>query len=158
MATHSSILAWIIPWTEEPGGLQSIGSQRVGHDWVDLASTHAQVCCIRTQRSLVMYMYTGMTLTNTVKEGMSGILLHHMLCMPSQVDSIRVSLLLCLKHHQSSWWLLSHSHTTAGSCHLTGYLDPWYLQLYTGDPRATGAFQGIYIIKGEFSVFPEIGS
>ena len=32
MATHSSILAWIIPWTEEPGGLQSTGSQRLGHD------------------------------------------------------------------------------------------------------------------------------
>ena len=32
MATHSSILAWRIPWTEEPGGLQSLGSQRVGHD------------------------------------------------------------------------------------------------------------------------------
>ena len=31
-ATHSSILAWRIPWTEEPGGLQSKGSQRVGHD------------------------------------------------------------------------------------------------------------------------------
>ena len=33
MATHSSILAWRISWTEEPGGLQSMGSQRVGHDW-----------------------------------------------------------------------------------------------------------------------------
>ena len=32
MATHSSILAWRIPWTEEPGGLQSMGSQRVEHD------------------------------------------------------------------------------------------------------------------------------
>ena len=32
MATHSSILAWKIPWTEEPGGLQSMGSQRVGHN------------------------------------------------------------------------------------------------------------------------------
>ena len=32
MTTQSSILAWRIPWTEEPGGLQSIGSQRVGHD------------------------------------------------------------------------------------------------------------------------------
>ena len=31
-ATHSSILAWKIPWTEEPGGLQSMGLQRVGHD------------------------------------------------------------------------------------------------------------------------------
>ena len=34
MATHSSILSWRIPWMEEPGGLQSMGSQRVGHDWV----------------------------------------------------------------------------------------------------------------------------
>ena len=33
LATHSSILVWRIPWTEEPGGLQSMGSQRVGHDW-----------------------------------------------------------------------------------------------------------------------------
>ena len=32
MATHSSLLAWRIPWTEKPGRLQSIGSQRVGHD------------------------------------------------------------------------------------------------------------------------------
>ena len=32
MATHSSVLAWPIPWTEEPDGLQSMGSQRVGHD------------------------------------------------------------------------------------------------------------------------------
>ena len=32
MATHSSILAWRIPWTEKPGGLQSVGSQKVGHD------------------------------------------------------------------------------------------------------------------------------
>ena len=34
MATHSSILAWRIPWTEEPGRLQSMGSQRVRHDWM----------------------------------------------------------------------------------------------------------------------------
>ena len=34
MATHSSILAWRTPWTEKPGGLQSMGSQRLGHDWV----------------------------------------------------------------------------------------------------------------------------
>ena len=37
MAIHSSILAWRIPWTEEPGGLQSMGLQRVGHDWSNLA-------------------------------------------------------------------------------------------------------------------------
>ena len=34
IATHSSILSWQIPWTEKPGKLQSMGPQRVGHDWV----------------------------------------------------------------------------------------------------------------------------
>ena len=40
MATYSSILAWRIPWTEEPGRLLSIGSQRVGQDGSDLTQTH----------------------------------------------------------------------------------------------------------------------
>ena len=40
MATHTSVLAWRIPRTEEPGGLQSVGSQRVGHDW---AAKHAHI-------------------------------------------------------------------------------------------------------------------
>ena len=39
MATHSSILAWRIPQTEEPGGLQSMGSQRIGHDWATTTFT-----------------------------------------------------------------------------------------------------------------------
>ena len=46
MATHSSVLAWRIPGTREPGGLPSVGSHRVGHDWSDLAvaaaTTHSQ--------------------------------------------------------------------------------------------------------------------
>ena len=41
MATHSSILAWRIPWTEEPGRLQAIGLPRVGHDWAT-EHTHTQ--------------------------------------------------------------------------------------------------------------------
>ena len=41
MATHSSVLAWRIPGTGEPGGLQSMGSNRVGHDWSDLAAAAA---------------------------------------------------------------------------------------------------------------------
>ena len=41
MATHSSVLAWRIPGTGEPGGLQSMGSHRVGHDWRDLAAAAA---------------------------------------------------------------------------------------------------------------------
>ena len=42
MATHSIILAWEIPWTEEPDGLQSMASQRVGHDW---ATEHTHTWC-----------------------------------------------------------------------------------------------------------------
>ena len=41
MATHSSVLAWRIPGTGEPGGLLSVGSHRVGHDWSDLAAAAA---------------------------------------------------------------------------------------------------------------------
>ena len=41
MATHSSVLAWRIPGTEEPGGLLSMGLHRVGHDWSDLTATAA---------------------------------------------------------------------------------------------------------------------
>ena len=42
MATHSSILAWRIPWTEGPGGLQSMAFQRVGHDWATKTSTSGE--------------------------------------------------------------------------------------------------------------------
>ena len=41
MATNSSVLAWRIPGTGEPGGLPSVGSHRVGHDWTDLAAARA---------------------------------------------------------------------------------------------------------------------
>ena len=46
MATHSSVLTWRIPGTGEPGGLPSMGSQRVGHDWCDLA---AAAVCFKTR-------------------------------------------------------------------------------------------------------------
>ena len=53
MATHSSILAWRISWTENPGRLPSIGSHRVGHDWNDLA--HTQWVWKVTFKSLKLY-------------------------------------------------------------------------------------------------------
>ena len=49
MATHSIILAWRIPWTGDPGGLQSIGSQRVRHDWV--TNTFPFFSCHESQRA-----------------------------------------------------------------------------------------------------------
>ena len=50
MATHSRILAWRIPWTEEPVGLQSMGSQRVGHN---LATKQEQQGCCRGGERIV---------------------------------------------------------------------------------------------------------
>ena len=50
MATHSSVLAWRIPGTEEPGGLPSMGLHRVGHDWSDLAAAAAAVCLIAMRK------------------------------------------------------------------------------------------------------------
>ena len=44
MATHSSILAWEIPWTEEPDGLQSMGSQRIRHDLATKQEQQLKVC------------------------------------------------------------------------------------------------------------------
>ena len=61
-ATHSSILAWRSSWTEEPGGLQFIGLQRVGHDWVTKHSTAQPVNNVMTvsggqQRDSVMHIH-----------------------------------------------------------------------------------------------------
>ena len=66
MTTHSSILAWRIPETGEPGALPSMGSHRVGHDWRDLAPAAAaciwsstQTCTVhRTNRSKVIKVYS----------------------------------------------------------------------------------------------------
>ena len=63
MATHSSVLAWRIPGTGEPRGLPSMGSHRVGHDWIDLAAT--AVCCYVKKRkqegiytSIALFFFT----------------------------------------------------------------------------------------------------
>jgi len=58
MATHSSSLAWRILWTEEPGGLLSIGSHRVGHDWSEL------VCVCSVSILLVTTMIFMITMWN----------------------------------------------------------------------------------------------
>ena len=57
MATHSSTLAWRIPWTEEPSGLQSIGLQRGGHGWSDLA--HADADARRWKVHTVLLQLSG---------------------------------------------------------------------------------------------------
>ena len=73
MATHSSILAWRTPWTEESGGLQSMGSQRVRYD---LACTHAEAISLLQQvlfhESLALTENMGLSSVGTY----AGILPH----------------------------------------------------------------------------------
>ena len=63
MAPHSSTLAWKIAWTEEPGGLQSMGSHRVGHESGDLAAAAAEVLSWKREDfealcvCMIVYMY-----------------------------------------------------------------------------------------------------
>ena len=62
MAPHSSTLAWKIPQTEEPGGLQSMGSQRVGHDWATSLSLSTFMHCRRkwqTHSSVLAWRIPG---------------------------------------------------------------------------------------------------
>ena len=66
MANHSSILTWRIPWTEEPGRLQSMGSQRVGHDWVTNKDW------IHDQFQRLWFFYSFLTRTSYVALCTSG--------------------------------------------------------------------------------------
>ena len=70
MATHSSILAWRIPWTEEPTGLQSMGSQRVGHNLVTNKDPHMNkwVWAIERRKLFVIGSTLLIFLTEGIKE------------------------------------------------------------------------------------------
>ena len=91
MATYSSVLAWRIPGTGEPGGLPSMGSHRVGHDWSGLAAAEAAVSCYLSS------MFTSATMASLV-------FLEH--------DSVLSPQGLC------TWWTLPHAPT--GACSTTG--------------------------------------
>ena len=56
MATHSSILAWRIPWTEEPGGVQSMRSQRVRHKWAS-TKTRTHTICLKAMCIHVHFLF-----------------------------------------------------------------------------------------------------
>ena len=73
MATHSCILAWRIPWTEGPGGLQSMGLQRVRHDESDLAHTHMYVAYLgrHVLNITQWYFFKSLALTAFVHPGLS---------------------------------------------------------------------------------------
>ena len=109
MATHSSVLAWRIPGTEEPGGLPSMGSRRVGHDWCDLAAAAAvQFSSVQSLSRLWLFStpwtiahQASLSITHSqsllklisiepVMPSNHLILCHPLLLLPSNYPSIRV--------------------------------------------------------------------
>ena len=86
--THFSILAWRIPWTEEPGGLQSVGLQRVRHNWVTNTHTHTHThthtqifinCCVNFNKCLLNFQYSSvleMVLNHYPLECGLGLVIH----------------------------------------------------------------------------------
>ena len=76
MTPLSSILAWNIVWPEEPGGLQSMGSHRVRHDWRDWASTYSYIYIVHsvTQLSLTLWLHAPLPMEFSRKEYWSGVL------------------------------------------------------------------------------------
>ena len=89
MATHSSVLAWRIPGTAEPGGLLSLGSHRVGHDWSDLA---AAACSFSSTTCWKEYLFLIGLLT------LVEIHLNYSLFLWSLFYSVGLCLSLCQDH------------------------------------------------------------
>ena len=84
MATHSSTLAWKISWTEEPGGLQSMGSLRVGHDRSNLAAVYMARLLVLYSSFLLVICFTHDSIY------MSMLLSQFVLPSPSRFVSLRL--------------------------------------------------------------------
>ena len=134
MATHSSILAWRIPWSEKPGRLQSMGSQRVGHNWVTLSlsltHTHTRTQDANTisikQRSLKTDMHPGEN-TDSVLDT-----LNFKWFQKSQrvitSKQLKYGTLGCQRDYISNLDLESHPHTSDNwscRCELTQQVKNW---------------------------------
>ena len=101
MATHSSTLAWKIPWMEEPGRLRSLGSQRVGHDWV-------------TSLSLFLSLLLGMDLSRSKSPKWLFLLLIPLLSLLI-FSAPSISFLKFVKICNYSGWLVLYPFSYANS-------------------------------------------
>ena len=118
MATHSSILAWTVPWTEELGGLPSIWLQRVGHDWSDLACTHTKYSIECTLWEKSGYIISKVSLA-------SAILIPQTYKAPISAYFLVAWLVLLYSRLLAYTDILSYSHFL----HLEGYTH--YKQIYS---------------------------
>ena len=139
MATHSSVLAWRIPGTEEPGGLPSMGSHRVRHDWSDLAAAataatilhSSETCIYKKSRSVrQMHIDTHRFLSSIF----SFVWMYYNLCIHSCVDGMTMLLAQscpCLHGHLWAGFYRAHSEekhcwVTRGACPQL-YPDCWIM-------------------------------
>ena len=105
MATHSSIPAWEIPWTEEPGGLQSLGSQRVRHNWVTNTYTHHQFMTKRWLWPLCVHHSQGMCKGGKNPFLVSKMGLH---CIPNSLPGTPQSTFTLIHSHTPSTSIEAH--------------------------------------------------
>ena len=121
MATHSSTLAWKIPWTEETGRLQSMGLQRVRHDWSDLATAAARHVVIVQSLSHVWLFVTQWTavcqayLSFTISQSLLKFMSIELVILSNQLILYCPLLLLPsnLSQHQDLFQWVTSSHQVA---------------------------------------------
>ena len=106
MTTHSSILAWRIPWTEEPGGLQSMGSQRVGHDW---ATKHSTLILNILPNSFPPSLLVSLPPTDPTPIGFCLCLFLHQSNLQARLDSLRLNISTHISPEQCSSFLQTHN-------------------------------------------------
>ena len=100
MATYSSILTWEIPWTEEPGGLQSMGSQRVGHDLATKQQQQQIHICNKSLKENTVVWKTHFMVAVTFEKVWGGIIVERskqlVICFQSWMVSTQLFILLLL--------------------------------------------------------------
>ena len=115
MATHSSILAWRIPWTEEPGELQSMGSQRVRHDWAANTPLRKQELCPQMAFGLQLHHQHFLGLQGACLTADFGLAsLYNCMSQFLQISSVSLCICLCLSVSTHTY---THTHNTT---HLIG--------------------------------------
>ena len=122
-----TILAWKIPWTEEPGGLQSLGSQRVGHNWAHI-DTHCSLCTWMHAKLLQLYI----TLCDPVDCSPPGSSVHEIL-------QERILVWVAMPSSRASFWPRNWTYLSWDSCIAGGFFT-------TESPgKSTLLFTGCYI-------------
>jgi len=99
MATHSSVLAWRIPGMAEPGGLPSVGSHRVGHDWSDLAAAAAK----SLQMVTVAIKLRRLLLGRKVMTNIDSILKSRDITLPTKVCLVKTMVFPVVMYECESW-------------------------------------------------------